>query len=333
MSNTFDERKYEYWWASIQSEYNIQLKKIADKAGGAYALYKMGPDELINIEGISKKLSGLIVKSREVWDVDREYERLLESDVRFIPWYSEEYPAKLSQIAGRPYAIFVRGKLPDEDRPSVAIIGARDCSAYGRMIAERFSHDLAEYGVQIISGMAYGIDGISQKAALDAGGHSYGVLGSGVNVCYPASNRELYRRLIGMGGVISEYGIDSKAWAGHFPPRNRIISALSDVVLVIEAREKSGTMITVDMALEQGKDVAIIPGRVTDPLSTGCIRLWKQGAIPVTSAEDVMYLLDDSYQVGCKKHELPKIKMNELEKRVYDSLELYATSIGGTLHV
>ena len=195
------------------------------------------------------------------------------------------------------------------------------------MMAERFGKDLGSVGISLVSGMAYGIDGISQAAAIEAGGKSYGVLGCGVNICYPASNRKLYEKLKCNGGLISEYGLYTRAQSRLFPARNRIISALSDLCLVVEAREKSGTMITVDMALEQGKEVAIIPGRITDPLSSGCIKLWKQGAVPVTGVDDVLSLLGENYNNKKKKCSKAITITNE-EKKVFSELDVYAKSVG-----
>ena len=172
--------------------------------------------------------------------------------------------------------------------PAAAIIGARLASGYGREQARRFARRLASRGITIISGMARGIDGIAQKAALDAGGRSYAVLGCGVDICYPEENRELYDRLLQEGGIISEYPPGTYPEARLFPQRNRIISGLSDLVLVIEARKKSGTLITVDMALEQGREVYALPGRVSDALSDGCNRLIRQGAGPATCPEDIL---------------------------------------------
>ncbi len=324
----FDEIEYDYWWASMQCNFCKQIKRIADIAGSTKALYEMPEEELINIEGISTGYAQEIVKRRRNWDVHEEYEKFLDMGIRFIPWYSEEYPKRLLNIKGFPFGIFVKGELPGDDVKTVGIIGARNCSQYGIMMAERFGSDLAHFGVEVVSGMAYGIDGISQQAALDGKTKTYGVLGCGVNICYPPSNRQLYERIIQNGGVISEYGIYTQAQARLFPPRNRIISALSDVLLVIEAREKSGTMITVDMALEQGKDVCVIPGRVTDPLSTGCIKLWKQGAVPVTQAEDVMYILDNDFDNKKKKVKKKSIKVSDIEKNIFEQLDVYAKSIG-----
>lgn len=323
-----EEIKYDYWWAGMKREVPGHVRKTALAAGSTRRLYEADRNELISIEGISEKYADEIIKQRNKWDIDGEYDKLLKTGIRFIPYYHEEYPARLKEIPGHPFALFVLGDIPDDNKPAVAIIGARNCSQYGRLNAQRFGADLAGYGVQIISGMAYGIDGLAQGGALDAGGRSFGVLGNGVNICYPASNRRLYERLKEEGGLISEYGIYNEPKAGMFPARNRIISALSQVVLIVEARERSGTMITADMALEQGRDVAIIPGRISDPLSMGCLNLWKQGAYPVTCAEDIMYIIDDAFDNRKKKIIKKRVRLPENEKKVYDCLEPYAKSVG-----
>ena len=327
MDNT-EQMKYDYWWAGMDRAYPGSVKKTALSAGGTKHLYEMDREELINIEGISEKYADDIIKKRQNWNLDAEYEKLLSMGIDFIPYYDVRYPERLKMTQGHPFGLFCKGSLPPGDVYCVAVIGARNCSEYGRMMARRFASDLAGYGVTIVSGMAYGIDGISQEAALNAGGRSYAVLGCGVNTCYPASNRVLYERLKENGGVLSEYGIYTKPSARLFPARNRIISGLADILLVVEAREKSGTMITVDMALEQGREVTVIPGRITDPLSTGCNRLIKQGATPVMSAEDIMYMLDESFDNNRKTVKLPKVKLDKNEKKVYELLEPYARSIG-----
>ena len=206
--------------------------------------------------------------------------------IRLINVWEEEYPKRLKEIPDAPYGLFVRGKLPEEEMLTVAVIGARECSEYGRFVAKQLGSALARHGVTVISGMARGIDGITQATALEAGGTSVGVLGSGVDVCYPAQNKALYEQLIRHGGVISSYPLGTPARPINFPPRNRIVSGLADVVVVIEARVKSGTLITVDMALEQGREVYVVPGRITDRLSDGCNRLIKQGAGVVLSPEE-----------------------------------------------
>lgn len=205
-----------------------------------------------------------------------------------------EYPGKVRRLEDAPYALFVRGELPAGGKKCVSVIGARKCSDYGRRTAEYFGRELAKAGVSVISGMARGIDGMAQEACIDAGEKSYGLLGSGVDVIYPPSNKALYNKLIGNGGVISEYPPGRESLPFHFPMRNRLISALCDILLVVEAREKSGTFITVNYALEQGKDVYAVPGRIEDELSRGCNRLITQGAGVAYCVEEVLLALADS---------------------------------------
>ena len=175
------------------------------------------------------------------YDVLGEYERMTERGILFVTIRDASYPQRLSVVSDAPYALYYVGRLPDAGKRSVAMIGARNCSEYGKKMAGEFGAVLAQAGVQIISGMARGIDGISQQAAIDAGGYSLGVFGCGVDICYPAENRALYESLLAEGGVCSEYPPGIEPLAVLFPPRNRIISGLCDGVLVIEAKERSGT--------------------------------------------------------------------------------------------
>ena len=199
--------------------------------------------------------------------------------VKCVTSEDQEYPAKLRKFTGMPKKLYYIGNLPDSARPSAAVVGARMCSPYGRIQAFKYARKMAEYGVQIISGLAKGIDEEGHKGALDAGTPTFAVLGSGVDVCYPASNRRLYERILETGGgILSEQppGTPPKNWA--FPARNRIISALSDTVLVVEAKEKSGSLITAGFALEQGNSVYAVPGAVNEELSRGCNKLIFDGA-------------------------------------------------------
>ncbi len=290
-----DDILYDFWWACIGGSYSMPLCRMAMEAGSARHIYEMNEKSLLRLKGVTERCVDMIKKHRAEFDLQAEYEKSLEKGIRFIPYYSSAFPERLRRISGHPFGIFVRGEVPPDNSPSVALIGARNCSEYGRRVASMLGERLAESGIPVVSGMAFGIDGVAQMACIKAGGLSYGVLGSGVDVCYPEANRELYERLCVQGGVISEYGPGTMPRACLFPARNRLIAGLSDLVVVVEARVRSGTGITVDMALDQGKDVAVIPGRITDPLSEGCIRLWKQGAIPVSSVEDILALLEDKY--------------------------------------
>lgn len=220
----------------------------------------------------------------------------METD-RKILLTDREYPRRLLEIPQAPKQLYVRGKLPEEGVPSVAVIGARDCSYYGQEVAKRLGKLFGENGIQVISGMARGIDGIGQQAALQAGGSSFAVLGCGADICYPRQNQDLYDRLCKQGGVISEYEWGTPPRAGYFPPRNRIVSGLADAVIVVEARKKSGTLITVDMALEQGKEVYAVPGRLVDDLSSGCNYLIKNGAGILLDMEEFMEELWKQYRM------------------------------------
>lgn len=239
------------------------------------------------------------IKERKEENAKREYEELQTKGILFYPEYHPFYPAKLLSIPARPFGIFVKGKLPDVRQRSLAIVGARDCSEYGQYVARHFAEKMAQNGVAVISGLARGIDGIAQRAAMEAGGESFGVLGCGADICYPKSNEKLYRMCMERGGILSTYLPGTPPTPNLFPPRNRIISGLSDGILIIEAREKSGTIITADLALEQGKDVFVIPGRVTDRLSDGCNSLIRQGASLIQSPEQLLEELNIGYGKVC----------------------------------
>ena len=201
------------------------------------------------------------------------------TEIRKIRKTDPEYPPVLLLYERMPAVLYSRGSLPDPERKSVAIVGARNCTAYGKREAVRFAAVLAENGVQIISGLALGVDSWAHAGALEAGGTTIAVLGSGVDVCYPQSHTALYGKILESGGgILSEYEPGMPAFPHHFPVRNRIISALADIVLVVEARKKSGSLITASYALEQGKSIYAVPGRNGDPLSEGCNRLIADGA-------------------------------------------------------
>ncbi|MBR6160193.1 MAG: DNA-processing protein DprA [Lachnospiraceae bacterium] len=295
-----EERIYDYWVATLQDGYMGNLVNIVKNAGGARALYGLSRSELVRRCRISDKLAGYIEDHRpDIRSLEEEYYRMQEDGVTYVNHSDPDFPEKLKNIPGSPYGIFVKGHIPDPQVPSVAIVGARECSEYGRIMAEFFASRLAKEGVQVISGMAAGIDGIAQSAALNSGGKSYAVLGCGVDIIYPARNRDLYRKLCNNGnGLISEYAPGTPAVARLFPPRNRIISGLCDVLIVVEARAKSGTLITVDMAIEQGRTVMVVPGRLTDNLSAGCLNLLYQGALPATGIEAVLEQLGVNRQMG-----------------------------------
>ncbi len=276
------------------------LKKLLEMTGNIEEILSLRDERIKEITGrnvLGKLLREWKCDEAEIYSKMTQYaQNLRNRGIRFVYCAEEAYPHRLKDITDYPFGLFYIGSLPREDRPTVSIIGARECSEYGRKTAELFGKTLGSKGVQIISGMARGIDGISQSAALNVGGNSYGIVGCGVDICYPKENEKLYNKLKINGGILSEYLPGTEPKANLFPARNRIISALADILLVVEARMKSGTYITVCQALEQGREIYAVPGRITDGLSDGCNRLIRDGAGIATSPEDILETL--SYRWG-----------------------------------
>lgn len=290
MSGRESDKAYMHWLYRAVGMGNRRLIQNLLLLGPPVEIYEMARKGMLSekLSGKYREKAGKIEESAVKCDVMAEYNEMTARGISFVAAGEEEYPGKLKSIPDAPGALYYVGKLPKNEEKTIAIIGARNCSEYGRAMARQFGEMLAEAGIQIVSGMARGIDGIGQQAALDVGGYSLGVLGCGVDICYPRENRQLYERLINEGGICSEYPPGIEPRAVLFPPRNRIISGLCDGVLVIEAKERSGTLITVDMALEQGREVYALPGRTTDPLSRGCNLLIRQGAGIVVSPQELL---------------------------------------------
>lgn len=315
-----ESQKYTYWLCNVAGIGNKTIANLWEQIGDSQTIYRADEHSLQGV--LKQKQINALYESKQRWSVEKEYDKLLEHNVRFYPFMHPDYPARLRVLPDAPAAIYCIGKLPSEMRPAVAIIGARNCSAYGSAVAKEIAKEMARAGVSVVSGMARGIDGIAQRAAMEAGGETFGVLGSGVLVCYPQQNKAIYEAMKVKGGLISEYHPYMQPQTGFFPARNRIISALSEAVIIIEAKEKSGTCITVDMALEQGKEVYAVPGRVNDPLSRGCNRMIEQGAGIITDIEGLPEQL-----FGVQVPEREKVKklkekyvLSEMEKAILEAL-------------
>lgn len=234
----------------------------------------------------------------------------------------DNYPTNLKKIKNPPSVLYYRGSLPKSDKPTVAIVGARNASEYGLTTGRAIARELARQDIQVISGLALGCDTSAHIGALDVSKPNYAVLGCGVDTCYPTYNQDIYSRILDCGGgIISEQPDGTPAYASNFPMRNRIISALADAVIIIEARLKSGSLITANYAIEQGKDVFALPGKITDTLSQGTNDLIRQGAFILSSIYDVL----DYYHVSFgKKMEPIKFDVEKLsyeEKLIYKAME------------
>ena len=271
------ERAYAFWLVSVPWIGNGPIPRLLEYYGSPKDIYKASDEDIEKIPG-RKVNTGPLLKYRKEHDIFRKYDEFQRSGMKLSFVFDEDYPLRLKNIPDPPYGLFYMGDLPENNKLSVAVIGARQCSEYGRYIASNLGKALGSNDINLISGMAVGIDGISQSSAIASGGRSFAVLGSGADICYPESNKELYEDLKKAGGIISSYPPGTKAISCFFPPRNRIVSGLSDAVVVIEARTRSGTLITVDMALEQGRDIYAVPGRLGDELSAGCNGLIGHGA-------------------------------------------------------
>ena len=311
---------YYYWLHNVEGMGRATLQKLL-KHTTPEELYKNSENR--NFQFLSDRQKESILKSRTNGMVQKEWESLQRKGIGLVGLNKKDYPEKLLKIPDPPPLIYYKGKVDILNKPSVAVIGARGCSNYGSLVAKELGRQLASMGIIVVSGMARGIDSICQNACLEAGGESIGVLGSGVEVCYPPENKFLYKRLQEQGTLISENLPFTKPSPGLFPLRNRIISGLADIIVVVEAREKSGSLITVDMALEQGKEVYAIPGRITDSVSQGCNRLIRQGAGIIFSIED---FLEEICPMLQKKHEVKeetrKPNLSEEEKSILQVLDV-----------
>jgi DNA processing protein len=266
----------------------ISFKKLASHFADPTQSLSATAAELSAIEGIDRKaVDGLLAFTQ--WDeVEQEVQRAEEAGVKIIPFGSGIYPARLRSIADPPPCLYVKGEIRREDDKAVAVIGTRSASHYGRRVARDLCRGLASLGFTVISGMARGIDGVAHDEALNAGGRTIAVLGSGVDRAYPPEHRKLYHRISENGAVISELPLGAPPLAFNFPARNRLISGLSAGVVVVEATEKSGSLITAAIALEQGREVFAVPGEVGSSRSRGGHRLIRQGAKLVENVDDIL---------------------------------------------
>lgn len=317
--------KYEYWlnrmYLSNGEKWNL-VQAFHEAEGVYYASEK----ELIEAGLVKEETRHRFLRQRQGYDVDGEWERLQELAIRFVVRGQDAFPKVLEHYANCPYGLYYKGALPKV--PMIAMVGARRCSQYGRILAEEISRALVQNGFGIVSGMARGIDGISQRIAVAEGGYTLAVLGNGLDLCYPPEHKNLYADIGRTGCLLSEFHPGVEPLKEHFPARNRLISGLSQGVVVVEARERSGSLITADFALEQGQDIYALPGRVTDAMSKGCNKLIKQGAIPILSVQELLQELAENVVITevplRNKVELTLEKENLL---VYSCLDFYAMSI------
>ena len=273
--------------------------------------------------GLNPQQTSELLREKALINPEQIYENFCQSGASILTIDDEAYPQRLKKIYDPPQILYYKGSLPPVNHLAFAIIGSRQCTAYGRQAAEFLAQGLARAGAWVVSGLARGIDAAAHAGALQNQGKTIGVLGCGIDVIYPKENAKLFASVQENGCIITEYSPGTPPLAQHFPIRNRIISGLSDGVIVVEAKKQSGTQITVDYALEQGKELYAVPGPIFSPLSVGTHRLIRDlGVKPVANAEEV---LADFGQINLDFVAEPKAKdadLSDIEKRLLDFLSV-----------
>lgn len=283
-----NEEIYWIWLSRIRDLGYIKFVKLLTYFKNLQNIWNANDEELIKVDGIDENIINNMIEEKSISNLTKIKEYMNKYHIKLINIYDAEYPDKLKNIYSPPIVIYVQGNIDLLNEKSIAMIGCRNCTSYGKNVALKLSYDIAKRDITVISGLAKGIDALSHIGALNAKGKTIAVLGTPHSNIYPKENYMLYTKILqNKGAVISEYSPFSKTEKSDFAKRNRIISGLSDGVLVVEAREKSGTMITVDFALDQGKNVYAVPGNINSITSIGTNKLIKEGAIPVTDEKDI----------------------------------------------
>lgn len=308
------EKDYCLWLKNINGVGNKSFIRLIDYFGSAEDVFNASEDALLKVRGINQDIIHNIVKNRNYETIHQLIHQIKKYHVEVLRKGEKEYPENLKYIYDPPEILYKRGSIIDKDRNAVAIVGARKASAYGKWVAYKLASDLAQKGITVISGMAYGIDTAAHRGALDHGGRTFAVLGCGLDTCYPKSNYKLMSEIEGNGAVISEYPIGTKPLAGNFPARNRIISGIAKGVVIVEANMRSGSLITAEFALEQGRDVFAIPGNINSPLSMGTNKLIQEGAKLVTSIEDILEEL--AIEIS-NVQEQKDVQLSQIESEIY----------------
>ncbi|MBI4563685.1 MAG: DNA-protecting protein DprA [Planctomycetes bacterium] len=264
-------------------------RRLVERFGDARAALRAGVSELRRVQGVGEITAAAIANVARSGDAGREIEKARRSGIRIAAHGAPEYPAALLSLHDPPLVLYLKGDLLERDHLSLGVVGSRRCTPYGERQAARFAADLAELGVTVVSGLARGIDTRAHQGALRArNGRTLAVMGSGLSRVYPPENAKLFAAVSERGAAISEFPLDAGPQPENFPRRNRLISGLSLGILIVEAAEKSGALITADWAAEQGREVFCLPGSVESPMSRGAHLLIKQGAKLVENAMDVL---------------------------------------------
>lgn len=316
-----NDKKYWLGWQLLLPGSGKRVWQIIDHFDGPQNAWLAGEQELKAVPNITSVMAEGLVWQRSQIDLDAELDRLYRHKISFITFDDPLYPQPLREIYDPPPGLFVRGNLQKYHEQAVAVVGTRKPTAYGITAARRLAGELAENNVIVVSGLARGIDTAAHSGCLEAKGFTLAVLGCGLDVVYPRENAKLYQQIGEQGALITEFPLGSPPEAWHFPSRNRIISGLAKIVVVVEAAEKSGALITADLALEQGREVMAVPGSIFSSLSKGPLKLLKQGARPVTEVGDILDELGlETLFAEPKAKSFGKLKLSLTEQKVYQAL-------------
>jgi DNA processing protein len=282
-----DPRRYWIGFNRIKGIGAMRFRRLLDTFGDLQTAWNASADALRDA-GLDRRTIENLVVARSQVDLDAELRRLEQSGAQLLTWDDPDYPRNLLNIAQPPPVLYVKGTMLPADEWAVALVGTRHASAYGREVARELASGLAASGVTVVSGLARGVDVTAHRAALEAGGRTIAVLGSGVDIIYPPEHKATAESIAQAGAVVSDYALGAPPDGANFPPRNRIISGLSKGVVIVEAGEVSGALITADFAAEQGRDVFAVPGNMHQRTSLGTNKLIQQGAKMVTGVADVL---------------------------------------------
>jgi len=311
----------------------IRLRQLLEHFGEAPEILRASRQQLLQVRNIGEETAEAIANWEKTIDLNGELKRIGEFGCRIVAQADAEYPELLRQIYDPPILLYVKGQLLPKDKNAVAMVGSRMTTHYGMEAARRLAYQLAYVGVTVVSGAARGIDSAAHQGALSGKGRTIAVLGTGINLVFPSENRELYERIASNGALITQFPFNRKPDKQSFPIRNRIVAGMTLGTVVVEANLTSGALITANFAVEYGRQVFAVPGRIDSPRSKGCHELIKKGAKLCESAEDILsefeYLFPASNRPPSAGETgvLPAIELSENEQKVYDALDHEESSI------
>jgi DNA processing protein len=305
----------------------VRVRQLLQHFGDAPAILRASKQQLFSVHGIGEETAEAIARWEKGIDLNAELKRISDFGCRIITQDDDEYPALLREIYDPPIVLYLKGKITERDKNAVSIVGSRQTTHYGIEVARQLAYQLAYVGVTVVSGGARGIDTAAHQGALNAKGRTIAVLGTGINIVFPAENMELFERIAANGAVITQFPFNRQADKQSFPIRNRIVAGMTLGTVVVEANLTSGALITANFATEYGRQIFAVPGRIDSPRSKGCHELIKQGAKLCEGAEDILtefeYLFPPSNRPAAPNETgvLPALTLSENEQKVYDTVK------------